>query len=246
MRYVARNGAFAWRHALEMQPSDVDCTDMSDSQFEVYVMETTRVTDAMVQAFISTWYRDTGAALQPSDVPELRNALMAAMTVSEHVIVPKRKTEPVISRSDIQEAACMLRELANMDDDGGGHPIPVNQRDEEALRMADHLTYGSDFWPWSASEEVIDASSKETIDSRKWKELVMSADDLLGTAWSAALKMRLSGRGSDCGLPHEVRMFALHFSPEGTVGPGALQVTGAGTFLAWRRLARAVISEAAA
>ena len=74
--------------------------------------------------------------------------------------------------------------------------------------------------------------------------LVREADDLLGVARGAAMKLGLRDRGSDCRLPHEVRMFALDFSNEGRDGPGALQVRGTGRFLAWRRKARGIEADA--
>jgi hypothetical protein len=75
-------------------------------------------------------------------------------------------------------------------------------------------------------------------------ERLTEADELLGIAWAALLKMRLHGLGSDCSLSHEVRMFALHFSQESRDGPGALQVNGTGDFMKWRKSARALIAEA--
>lgn len=65
------------------------------------------------------------------------------------------------------------------------------------------------------------------------KKLLDEAEDLLRIARSAMLKMGLRDRGSDLGLPHEVRMFAAHFSEEGRDGPGALQIRGTGRFWAW-------------
>lgn len=56
--------------------------------------------------------------------------------------------------------------------------------------------------------------------------LLKEAEDLIRTAWSAMLKMGLRDRGSDIGLPHEVRMFAMKFSEEGRDGPGELQIRG--------------------
>lgn len=37
MRLVARSGGFQWVHALEMQAGDLDCTDLSDTEFEAEV-----------------------------------------------------------------------------------------------------------------------------------------------------------------------------------------------------------------
>ena len=36
-RFVNRQGAFKWVHPLEVQASDVDCSDMNDEQFAAYV-----------------------------------------------------------------------------------------------------------------------------------------------------------------------------------------------------------------
>jgi acyl-CoA-binding protein len=66
------------------------------------------------------------------------------------------------------------------------------------------------------------------------RELLDEADKLLYIAWTALCKMRLRGRGSDCGLSHEVRMFALSFSHEEREGPGELQINGNGRYQAWR------------
>jgi hypothetical protein len=70
--------------------------------------------------------------------------------------------------------------------------------------------------------------------------LLGEADDLLFIASDAMLKMGLRDKGSDCGLPHEVRRFALEFSNEGRDGPGALQVRGTGRYRAWLTAARKI------
>lgn len=36
-RFIFRDGRYLWAHALEMQPGDVDCSDMSDDEFEQFV-----------------------------------------------------------------------------------------------------------------------------------------------------------------------------------------------------------------
>lgn len=72
------------------------------------------------------------------------------------------------------------------------------------------------------------------------EKLLNEAEDLLRTAWAAMLKMGLRDRGSDIRLPHEVRMFAAHFSEEGRDGPGALQILGTGRFRAWSKAHREV------
>jgi len=38
-RFVRRNGGFRWVHKNELVQSDLDCTDMSDAQFESAVRE---------------------------------------------------------------------------------------------------------------------------------------------------------------------------------------------------------------
>ncbi|GEM_PF-4485914 len=38
-RFVNRCGRFAWVHPAELLEGDVDCTDMSDAEFEKYVIE---------------------------------------------------------------------------------------------------------------------------------------------------------------------------------------------------------------
>lgn len=47
-RYVDRAGEFRWVHEAELQPGDVDCTDMDDEAFEAHVVRlndgVTRVT----------------------------------------------------------------------------------------------------------------------------------------------------------------------------------------------------------
>ena len=59
-------------------------------------------------------------------------------------------------------------------------------------------------------------------------EALEASEELLHTARHAMFKMRLNGRGSDCSLSHEVRMFALAFSYKHRDGPGALQINGTG------------------
>ena len=38
MRFVMRGAAFLWVHPAEMLASDVDCSDMSDAEFEAQVL----------------------------------------------------------------------------------------------------------------------------------------------------------------------------------------------------------------
>lgn len=39
-RFVRRqDGSFNWTHPLEVSPGDVDCTEMSDEEFERFVLE---------------------------------------------------------------------------------------------------------------------------------------------------------------------------------------------------------------
>jgi hypothetical protein len=87
------------------------------------------------------------------------------------------------------------------------------------------------------AHEAIAATGQGGQDA-KLRELLREADDLLWVASGAMLKMGLRDRGSDCGLSHEVRMFALEFSKEGRDGPGALQVQGTGRYNKWLKAAR--------
>ena len=111
------------------------------------------VTDAMVEV-LHEKYDIAGRIGTPTKVAA-RIAIAAAINASGCVLVPKRNTEMVIGRKDLIDAAYLLRELANMDTDGE-NIIPVDQRDEDALRLADHLLYGSDFWPWSTNAPATD------------------------------------------------------------------------------------------
>lgn len=43
MRLVARRGGFNWAHRLEMEPDDVDATDLTDEEFEALVCRTVGV-----------------------------------------------------------------------------------------------------------------------------------------------------------------------------------------------------------
>lgn len=36
-RFVKRGADFKWVHPADVQPSDVDCSDMSDDEFTVFV-----------------------------------------------------------------------------------------------------------------------------------------------------------------------------------------------------------------
>lgn len=38
-RFVRRGAEFKWTHVLEKLPTDLDCTDMTDEQFEQAVAE---------------------------------------------------------------------------------------------------------------------------------------------------------------------------------------------------------------
>lgn len=48
--------------------------------------------------------------------------------------------------------------------------------------------------------------------------------------------------GSDVRLPHEARMFALAFSPEGRDGPAPLQARGNGDVYRWFKQAREALT----
>jgi hypothetical protein len=37
-RYIKRGEAFQWTHPLEVEPGDFDCTDMTDAEFEAFVI----------------------------------------------------------------------------------------------------------------------------------------------------------------------------------------------------------------
>jgi hypothetical protein len=84
--------------------------------------------------------------------------------------------------------------------------------------MTDDMTTGeADAWRagWRAAQKVAEPASVE-------------ADRLLRIALHAVFRLGLEGKGSDLGLCHEHRMYALNFSPEKREGPGALQVNGNG------------------
>ena len=94
------------------------------------------------------------------------------------------------------------------------------------------------------------ASQAEEIERLKaevqaLKAILGDAEELLYIAANALSKMRLTGHGSDCTLSHEVRMFALNFSPESRDGPGALQVNGNGRHMGVQRALRATLREEA-
>ena len=36
-RFIRRGGVFKWAHPADMSATDIDCTDMSDDQFEAFV-----------------------------------------------------------------------------------------------------------------------------------------------------------------------------------------------------------------
>jgi hypothetical protein len=36
-RFICRDGACNWMHPAEVQPNDVDCTDMDEDEFEAFV-----------------------------------------------------------------------------------------------------------------------------------------------------------------------------------------------------------------
>lgn len=38
-RYVERQGDWLWVHPAELRPTDRDCTDMTDDEFERYVIQ---------------------------------------------------------------------------------------------------------------------------------------------------------------------------------------------------------------
>jgi hypothetical protein len=37
-RYIKRGEEFKWAHPAEVMPADVDCTDMTDDEFEAFVI----------------------------------------------------------------------------------------------------------------------------------------------------------------------------------------------------------------
>jgi hypothetical protein len=39
-RFTARGDKFNWRHPLDVQRGDVDCTDMTDAEFDAFVVRT--------------------------------------------------------------------------------------------------------------------------------------------------------------------------------------------------------------
>lgn len=37
--YSPTNGRYTWKHRLELQPNDVDCTNMDDEEFARFVLQ---------------------------------------------------------------------------------------------------------------------------------------------------------------------------------------------------------------
>jgi hypothetical protein len=104
----------------------------------------------------------------------------------------------------VQREAYALAERAGFD---------WHDTESSARRMAEH-----------AAEELValKCCQTELLDSLR------EAYELLGVARSAMYKLGLAGRGSDA-LPHETRMFALHFSPDEILTlPGGMKRTGDG------------------
>lgn len=82
----------------------------------------------------------------------------------------------------------------------------------------------------------------QTTREQRLEVALREADRLLRIARSACDRT-VRDRGSDVSLPHEARMFALAFSPEGRDGPGALQVRGAGDVYRWFKQAREALTD---
>lgn len=103
--------------------------------------------------------------------------------------------------------------------------------ESSARRMAEH----------AAGELVALRNSRDTLVSA-----LNEAYELLQIARSALYKLGLAGRGSDA-LPHETRMFALHFSPaEELKLPFGTKVTGDGRLAAFWKMGMAAIEAAKA
>lgn len=71
-------------------------------------------------------------------------------------------------------------------------------------------------------------SKKKTKD-----QLLAEAQELLRTAYYALCKERLLNQGGNTRLPHETRMFARHFSPDGRVDGMDEFASGHGTYHQW-------------
>ncbi|MFA5900466.1 MAG: hypothetical protein WC829_15310 [Hyphomicrobium sp.] len=41
MRFIFRNGEYIFKHKNELLPTDIDCSDMDDLEFEEFVLEHT-------------------------------------------------------------------------------------------------------------------------------------------------------------------------------------------------------------
>jgi hypothetical protein len=41
-RFIFRAGLFTWHHPADIQPGDVDCTDMTDAEFDAFVAAHTK------------------------------------------------------------------------------------------------------------------------------------------------------------------------------------------------------------
>ena len=88
--------------------------------------------------------------------------------------------------------------------------------------------------PGAGSSWYLKAVAALSKEAQPAAQVVDEASQLLYIAYTAMCKMRLRGKGSDVGLSHEVRMFALEFSDDARDGPGELQVTGTGRYRKWR------------
>lgn len=103
--------------------------------------------------------------------------------------------------------------------------------ESSARRMAEH----------AAGEIVAQRNSRDSLIAA-----LNEAYELLQIARSALYKLGLDGRGSDA-LPHETRMFALHFSPAQEIKyPYGTTVTGSGRLAAFWKMGNDAIVAAKA
>lgn len=81
------------------------------------------------------------------------------------------------------------------------------------------------------------AIAERDAEIARLRQVIDDAWRLLAIARSGCDRL-VRDEGSNVRLPHEVRMFALAFSPEGREGPAPLQVTGGGDVYQWFNRAR--------
>lgn len=178
-----------------------------------------------------------------------RNRFLEGQAVWARAIIHQAEVLPAaLHRAETAESA-----LSSMEDDRNVWKASAERAHAELAACRDHnnrlrevvegaipILKGAGYVKAAALADGALKKEPTNADAAELRALLLEAWELIDIAQSGC-RRTVRDQGSNIGLPHEARMFALNFSAEGRDGPGELQVRGNGRALAWLGRARVAL-----